>query len=164
LYSIVIWGGSPHLEKVFTAQKRIIRAMSGLRYWRSNCALDTCRPLFKKYGILTVYSLYILECMKYLVNHPDQFRKKSEVPNCVSPKTREAKSRCCVNDLYVEIEDHRDILNQNPVVMIARIFNNLPVHIKMLDEKKDFIRNIKEIVYNHQFYDINEFFICKFQL
>jgi len=164
LYSIVIWGASPHLQKVFVAQKRIIRAMSGLRYWRSNCALDTCKPLFKKYGILTVYSLYILECMKYLVNHPDQFRKKSEVANCSSPKTRDAKKRYCINDLYVEIDDHRDILNQNPVVMIARIFNNLPFHVKMLEDKKDFIRNIKEIVSAHQFYDMNEFFKCKFDL
>jgi len=58
----------------------------------------------------------------------------------------------------VEIDDHRDILNQNPVVMIARIFNNLSFNVKMLEDKNDFIRNIKEIVNAHQFYDMNEFF------
>jgi len=46
--------------------------------------------------------------------------------------------------------------------MIARIFNKLPFHVKMLEDKKDFIRNIKEILYAHQFYDMNEFFNCKF--
>jgi hypothetical protein len=63
--------------------------------------------------------------MKFFVKHPDKFRRKSEVPNCYSPKTRMAKDKCCENDLYVEIGEHLDILNQNPVVMIARIFNML---------------------------------------
>jgi hypothetical protein len=74
--------------------------------------------------------------MKYLKNHPDKFRKKSDVPNCMSPKTKGAKSRHCCNDdhdLYIEIESHKDILNQNPVVMIARIFNALPVNVKMIE-------------------------------
>jgi len=38
MYSIVIWGASPHVEGVFIAQKRVFRAMAGLRYTRSNCA------------------------------------------------------------------------------------------------------------------------------
>jgi hypothetical protein len=46
-----------------------------------------------------------------------------------SPKTRIAQSKCCENDLYImlKLEANLDILNQNPVVMIARIFNMLPV-------------------------------------
>jgi hypothetical protein len=51
MYSIVIWGGSTHMEKVFVAQKRILCAMAGIRYWRSNKALDPCRPLFKEFDI-----------------------------------------------------------------------------------------------------------------
>jgi hypothetical protein len=87
----------------------------------------------------TVYSLYILECMKFFVKYPDKFRRKSEVPNCYSPKTRIAKGKSCENDLYVEIGDHLDILNQNPVVMIARIFNMLPVSVKMLEDGRKLI-------------------------
>jgi hypothetical protein len=75
LYSIIIWGASPHIEKVFVAQKRVVRAMAGRRYWRSNCALDSCRPLFHKYEIMTVYSLYLYESMKYLKKYPYKFRK-----------------------------------------------------------------------------------------
>jgi predicted RNase H-like HicB family nuclease len=161
LYSIVIWGGSPHLQKVFVAQKRVIRAMAGLRYWRSNCELDSCRPLFTKYGILTVYSLYILECMKFFIKNPGKFRRKCDVPNSKSPKTRNAKAEHCINDLYVEIKDHKHISNQNPIVMIARIFNALPVPIKMMEDKKAFVNKIKEIVWHNQFYDMNEFFVCK---
>jgi hypothetical protein len=58
---------------------------------------------FLLYEILKVNSLYILECMKFFVMYPEKFRKKSAVPNCCSPTTRIAKSKCCENDLYVEI-------------------------------------------------------------
>jgi hypothetical protein len=92
----VIWGGSPHMQKVFVAQKRVVRALAGLRYRRSNCALDSCKPLFIKYGMLTVYFLYILECMKFFVKNPEKFRKKSAVPYCNSPKTRISKSKNAV--------------------------------------------------------------------
>jgi hypothetical protein len=102
--------------------------------------------------------------MKFVVKHPDKFRRKSEVPNCYSPKTRIAKGKCSENDLYVEIGDHLDILNQNPVVMIARIFNMLPVSVKMLEDGRKLICKVREIVYKYQFYDMNEFFTCKFDL
>ena len=95
--------------------------------------------------------------MKFFVNNPGKFRKKSDVPNCWSPKTKIAKSKRCENDLYVENENHLAILNQNPVVIIARIFNMLPVPVKMMDDKKKFICKIREIVYENQFYDMNEF-------
>jgi hypothetical protein len=39
MYSIVIWGASPQMLKVFVAQKRVLRSMAGLRYWRSNSEL-----------------------------------------------------------------------------------------------------------------------------
>jgi hypothetical protein len=152
------------MQKVYVAQKRVVRALAGLRYWRSNCALDTCKPLFKKYGILTVYSLYILECMKFLVKYPEKFLRNAEVPNCYSPKTRIAKSKCCENDLYVDMSGQLGMLNQNPVVMISRIFNMLPVTVKMLTDKNVFICTIKEIAYKYQYYDMNEYFNCKFEL
>jgi hypothetical protein len=97
--------------------------------------------------------------MKFLVKHPQKFRKKSEVPNCPSAKTKSAKNKCCDNDLYVEIEEHRDFLNQSPVVMIARIFNMLPVSVKMIENKNEFICKVREIVKRYQFYDMDEFFV-----
>jgi hypothetical protein len=90
-----------------------------------------------------------------ILEDPEKFRKKSAVPNCYSPKTRIAKNSC-ENDLYVEISGHLDNLNQNPVVMIARIFNMLPVPVKMLEDNKQFICKIREIVNKNQFYDMNE--------
>jgi hypothetical protein len=90
--------------------------------------------------------------MKYLVKQPEKFRKKSEVPHFISPKTKSAKINSC------EIEDHKE----NPIVMIARIFNMFPV--PMIEDKRKFICKVREIVFKYQYYDMNEFFSCKFKL
>jgi len=51
----MLWGGSTHMSEVFVVQKRVFRAMAGKRYWRSNRGFESCKPLFRKSGILTVY-------------------------------------------------------------------------------------------------------------
>jgi hypothetical protein len=63
-----------------------------------------------------------------------------------------------------KIGENLDILNENPVVMIARTFNMLPVPVKMLYDKKQFICKTREIVYKNQLYDMNVFFTCKFDM
>jgi hypothetical protein len=98
--------------------------------------------------------------MKYLVKQPEKFRKKSEVPHCISPKTKSAKINSCESDLYVEIEDHKE----NPIVMIVKIFNMFSVPVKMIEDKRKFICKVREIVFKYQYYDMNQFFSCKFDL
>jgi hypothetical protein len=77
------------------------------------------------------------------------------VPHCISPKTKSAKINYFENDLFVEIEDHKDFFNQNPIVMIARIFNMLPVPVKMIEDEGNFICKVREIVFKYQYYDMN---------
>jgi hypothetical protein len=88
LYTIVIWGGSPQLEQVFVAQKRCIRAMAGKKHWRGPAALDSCKPLFLEYKILTVYSLHILEAAKFVKKYTEKFSKNSEHPDANIRVTR----------------------------------------------------------------------------
>jgi hypothetical protein len=71
LYTKVIWGGSLHMQQIFIAQKRCIRAMAGKRYWRGLDAPDSCKPLFKEFKKLTVFSLYILESAKFVKKYPE---------------------------------------------------------------------------------------------
>jgi hypothetical protein len=161
LYSIIIWGGSKNMEEVFVAQKRVIRAMAGKRYWRSNAALDSCKPLFKKFGILTVYSLYILECLKYLKKHPEKFITLNETSHTHRHMTRNTLKNMCNNDLYVS-DCSLQIAAANPAVMIPKLFNTLPVEIKMINDNKEFLRRVKELVMHYQFYDLDEYYICDF--
>jgi hypothetical protein len=50
--------------------------------------------------------------------------------------------------------------------MIARIFNicSLLVCVKMIENKNEFICKVREIVKRYQYYDMDEFFICNFEL
>ena len=165
LYSIIIWGGAPQMNRVFVAQKRVVRAMAGRRYWRSNCALDSCRPLFHKFGIMTVYSLYILESMKYLKRHPEKFTKCIDVPFEIRKQfvqTRSQKANNCENDLYYN-NCRLNLSIQNPDIMIPRIFNALPVYVKMISDDKNFLCKIREITLKRQFYDMDEYFVCNFE-
>jgi hypothetical protein len=55
----VIWSGSPHLERVSVAQKRVVRAMVGARFYWNPDEPNSCKPLFLKLDILPVFSIYI---------------------------------------------------------------------------------------------------------
>jgi hypothetical protein len=67
MFSIIIWGASPKLLKVFVAQKRVLRAMAGLRYWRRNCQnltrVDHClknmiSSLFTRFTSSRMYEIF----------------------------------------------------------------------------------------------------------
>jgi hypothetical protein len=60
MYSIVLWGASPYMQKVFFAQKRVV-----IEHWldsdtsESNCALDSVQAIISKlrnpYFLLFIY-------------------------------------------------------------------------------------------------------------
>ena len=149
------------MDIVFVAQKRVLRAMAGTRYWRSNRALDSCKPLFIKYEILTVYSLYILECMKFLKKYPQHFIKRLYVQEEIQTRvTRNNQGNVCPNDLHVPNCDLK-LSCQNPNIMIPRIFNALPTRIKLIECDKNVVKSVLNYVKDKQFYDMHEYFSCQ---
>jgi Reverse transcriptase (RNA-dependent DNA polymerase) len=160
LYTIVIWGGSPHMQQIFTAQKRCIRAMAGKRYWRAPEALESCKPLFKEFKILTVYSLYILESAKFVKKYPEKFTKNIDHPDTCIHVTR--NTRYNENDLYVAPCRSTNFV-QNPLNMLARIWNHLPENIKAIENVKLFTKKLKLLLLDKMFYDMHEYFLCNFK-
>lgn len=59
-YGVVVWGNSVDANRVFIMQKRTIRSIFGMR------VRESCRPIFKRFKILTFTSIYILECTKFV--------------------------------------------------------------------------------------------------
>jgi len=51
------------------------------------------------------------------------------------------------------------ISTENPSVMIPRLLNSLPVEIKLIEDSKEFLRRVKELVLHFQFYDLNEYYV-----
>lgn len=159
LYTILIWGGSPHLEQIFVAQKRCVRAMAGKRYWRGPAALDSCKPLFQEFKILTVYSLYILECAKFVKLNPQKFSNNSEHSDINLRTTRNTQHEN--TDLYIKPTRNTQFA-QNPSIMLARIWNHLPENLKAIESEKLFVKKLKIVLLKYMFYDMHEFFSCKF--
>jgi len=159
LYSLVIWGGSPHLKDVAIAQKRVLRAMAGRRYWKWQTPLESCRPLFTELDILPVFSLYVLECAKFARKNPEKFQKNSEVENNLTRGTRNKPVR--ENDLFVK-PVRLNQSAQNPLIMVARIYNKLPEELKSDEDDKSFVKRLKKILRDNVFYDIHEFMMYEF--
>jgi hypothetical protein len=128
--------------------------MAGLRYWKWKTALESCRPLFGEFDILPVFSLYVLECAKFARKNPEKFVKNSEVENNPTRSTRSNPVRG--NDLFVKPVRLTQSA-QNPLVMVARIYNKLPEELKKEGNEKSFVRRLKKILKDNVFYDIHEF-------
>jgi hypothetical protein len=62
-YDIILWSNSSHSYSVFRMQKHVLRIMTKSGYSNS------CRQLFKNWGILPFYSQYIFSLMLFVVRN-----------------------------------------------------------------------------------------------
>ena len=147
------------MKEVAVAQKRVLRAMAGRRYWKWQTPLESCRPLFIELDILPVFSLYVLECAKFARKNPEKFKKNSEVENNLTRGTRNKPVR--ENDLFVKPVRLTQSA-QNPLIMVARIYNKLPENLKSDEDDKSFVKRLKKILKDNVFYDIHEFMLYEF--
>jgi hypothetical protein len=53
---------------------------------------------------------------------------------------------------------------QNPLHMLARIWNHLPENLKAIENMKLFTKKLKLLLLEKMFYDMHEFFSCKFNV
>jgi len=72
-YGIIFWGTSTHSINVFRLQKRVIRIITNTR------PRDSCRPLFKQLGFLSLISQYIFFLSLFIVNNKAIFQMNSEI-------------------------------------------------------------------------------------
>jgi len=118
-YGIIFWENSSESNKIFLAQKKIVRIMTGSRP-------KTCKPLFQSLGILTITSQYILFLMKFLLQNQEKFTSSIEVHNI---NTRNKLKLC------KPISNHT-LYQRGVYYMNIRSFNKLPDCIAKLVENK----------------------------
>ena len=70
-YGIIFWGNSTDCSKVFKIQKRALRIIN---HSSNYCS---CRPLFAKFRILPLFSLYIYELLRFCKRNADKFTKNN---------------------------------------------------------------------------------------
>lgn len=104
-YGIIFWGNSTELQRLFILQKKCIRRIYGLK------RRDSCRPVFKESGILTLSALFVYELVKfvsinfsffasYVQDHSYNTRwvhnNNLILPQTTSTRVRNAVESCCI--------------------------------------------------------------------
>jgi hypothetical protein len=89
---------------------------------------ESCRFIFRKFQILTLTSLYILEMVCFLKKYQGNVKHNSEIHGHNTRKKHDLHIQHCSTVLY-----QRSVIN-----MGIKLFNKLPVQIKQLDDYKGF--------------------------
>lgn len=140
-YGIIKWGNSTDFNRAFVAQKKCIRAIYGIP------SDESCKPIFKKLGLLPLPSIYIYEVCMFVHKHKELFKRAEDV--C-------SRSRRDQFRLVLDVMTRCAKYNKNCVAMCVRIFNKLPNTFKVLN-----CRLFKTKLYNwlteNCFYSVKEF-------
>jgi len=110
---------------------------------------DTCRPLFKKLGILPLPSQYIFSLLLFVVTNKKLFSLNSQI-----------------HSIYTR---HRDNLHlpQTGLTLVqkgvkysgCKIYNHLPVHIKNTSNNIPLFKKLlKKLLLQYVFYSIDEYY------
>lgn len=140
-YGISVWGASSELERVLVLQKSAVRILCGLGY------RDSCREFFKREGILTVVSVYILSVVRLVHQSSPKLTRGVDLHNY---NTRQKEK-------FV-IPKHRLKLTQQSANFNGlKFYNHLPNSLKQLSDKK-FKTAVKKILLKTTIYNISEYF------
>ena len=149
-YAILIWGGAPqsHLDPLLKLQKKAIRIID------RKDPLTSCRPLFKKYNILTIISLYVLEASYYAKrrllqdNHNYHDTAIQTTNNIHTHFTRQQ------NLIYIQnnTRPKSDIVHK-----CSKIYNKLPDYLKTIQNLNKFRAETKKHLLQSTLYTLREF-------
>jgi hypothetical protein len=139
-YGIIFWANSTNKYIIFKAQKQCIRAMFGIQ------SSESCKPLFKKYNILTVPSLYILEVAVFVKSNPHNFPRISDYVK----RNRRDNNRLCIHP------SKTTLLHKSIICMAPLIYNNIPKNIKQLNTLQ-FKKTMKKLLTAKCYYNLNDF-------
>lgn len=140
-YNIVLWGQAVMVDRIFIAQKRIIRLVYGLR------PLESCRELFKTHKILTLTNIYILSCAKYVNNNRHKFAQNADSH---SYQTRHGKDLAYPRHNTARYE-------KSPYYACVKVYNHLPKSIRDEDSRQHFRSKLKKFLHENVFYNLKTF-------
>lgn len=140
-YALLLWGNGCHANKVFIAQKQCIRAIADI------VIPESCRPIFKKYRILTLPCMYIYELCYFVKTNPNLFERRIE--NC-------GFNSRYPNKLQLPIM-RTTLFSKNAHVMAIKVYNRLDPGIQNLPLSA-FRKRLKEWLIQNTFYSLHEYF------
>uniref|UniRef100_A0A8D8WTK6 Reverse transcriptase n=1 Tax=Cacopsylla melanoneura TaxID=428564 RepID=A0A8D8WTK6_9HEMI len=141
-YAIVFWGFT-NINPILILQKKAVRAVFGLWHW-SNGQSVSCRPLFRKHKILTVYAQVILDtCLLIHKLSPSLPRHR----NIHQHDTRNRNNIIVSRNMLMD----KSFLNQG-----ITLYNKLPSGVREMREEM-FKSTLKDALLNLAPYSMDEF-------
>lgn len=138
-YGIIFWGRDSMTQNIFVIQKRLIRIIKKMSY------LQSCRSVFKSLGIMTIFAVYIYECLMFFFRNKNLFDLK--------PK-HEYRTRT----LDINYIKHRLTLTEkSPHYMCIKLFNSLPGRLKCITSPKKFKLELRKLLIDLEPYNLKEF-------
>lgn len=138
-FGILIWGSSPEAQRILILQKRLIRILARVN------PREHAVPYFKRYKLMSVFSLYYYKLLLYVRQNLVQFQKNSDI-NC-GMQTRYSNK--------LNIPQHKTRLyERSPLYIGIKAYNHLPndlVNVKTFKEFKSLIKNffLENVLYHH---------------
>lgn len=139
-YGIIFWGRDSNIQNAFVTQKRVVRVISGMGFNQS------CRNSFKSMGIMTVYALYIFECLMFIHRNANLFELKSTNSQYT---TR--------SDHFIYPMHHLQLFQKSPHYMCIKLYNKLPNRFKHMQGQNLFKAEIRKMLIELEPYCINDY-------
>jgi hypothetical protein len=152
-YGIIIWGNSRDTPRVFKLQKRAVRNMAGASM--NPCAdvfyKDSAKPLFLKFKLMTVPSLYMYHTIKFI----------KENSWLIDKKEGRVQMHDTRNKVNFNKEVHRlKMYSKGPVYAGGKLYNRLPKRIKKIACETRFNTALKLYFIEKCFYSVDEYMNC----
>lgn len=110
--------------------------------------MESCKPFFIKYKILTLSCVYILEICKFVRSNPQLF--ETEKPTS-SDYSMPPENRLLLPKTRLKM------LSNNTLMMAVKIYNKLTNDLKTIKSDIRFIQNLKRYLTDKAYYSIDEY-------
>lgn len=143
-YGVIFWGNCSEKERIFRAQKRCLRSMTGLK------STESCQPVFKSLKILTLPSLYLLEVALFVKTNQRLF------PSLVDKRQRSGPIRSQYKKQLYTGGYQTSLLKNNILTMGPLVYNELPLYLKDLPTSV-FKKKLTKLLLDKCYYSIKDF-------
>lgn len=146
-YGIIFWGASVEVGRVFILQKLCLRRIFNLKQRQS------CKQVFINNKILTVPSVFVLECALFVRNNYNIFRNQE--------LKHEHNTRGNENKHLLPPQTKKTLVNKSVLTMVTKVYNHLPRDLKSYPNSV-FKKELKRLLATEAFYSIQEFLDYRF--
>lgn len=140
-YGIIFWGKSAFFNRVFQVQKSIIRCMDG------KVSTFSCKSLFRKFQILTLPSLYILNTIIYVYKNKHLLKTHEDIHNY---ETRN-RNNICLPSLRLSV------CQSSHIYQGIKFYNKAFKIISNCKRVSDLKSRLASLLLDRVYYSVDEF-------